>query len=103
MKVDKAADTTSIAPANNSANWTVSRALRERKDRIASIIHHRHCRRRPQPNREAGASLTGRDALLNHAARSAQIRVPNGDSPRRVRGIAEQGDALRVGARGPGA
>ncbi len=29
-----AAETTSIAPAKSSANWTVSRALRERKGRI---------------------------------------------------------------------
>ena len=35
MKVESAAETASIAAANSSANWTVSRALRERNGRIA--------------------------------------------------------------------
>jgi hypothetical protein len=29
MKVDSAAETTSIAAANSSANWTVNRALKD--------------------------------------------------------------------------
>ena len=32
---ESAAETASIAPANSSANWTVSRALKERNDRTA--------------------------------------------------------------------
>jgi hypothetical protein len=34
MKLDKAAETTSIAAANSNANWTVSRALKDRNGRI---------------------------------------------------------------------
>ena len=34
MKVDSAAETASITPANRSANWTVSLALKERNGRI---------------------------------------------------------------------
>jgi hypothetical protein len=33
MEVDSASDTASIAPANSKANWTVSRALKDRKGR----------------------------------------------------------------------
>jgi hypothetical protein len=35
MSVDRAAETTSMAAANSSANWTVSLALRERKAGMA--------------------------------------------------------------------
>jgi hypothetical protein len=35
MKVDSAADTTSIATANSKANWTVSLVLSDRNARIA--------------------------------------------------------------------
>ena len=34
MNVERAAETTSIAAAKSNANWTVSRVLSERKERI---------------------------------------------------------------------
>ena len=63
MKVDSAADTPSIATANSSANWTVSRALSERKRGALIVMAIAH-RRRPQADREAGLRSPGRDPPL---------------------------------------
>ena len=103
MNVESAAETPSIAAAKRSANWTVSRALRERKERMVLIVHRRHRRRRSQADREARASLAGADALLKAPAGRAQIRVPDGQSPWCIGRIGERGDTLGVGARSPGA
>ena len=69
MKVESAADTASIATANSSANWTVRRALSDRKERTRSVIRHWHCRRRwPKADLEGGRALRRRDLLRDSHA-----------------------------------
>src|SRR3954454_13206962 len=103
MNVERAAETPSIAAAKSSANWTVSRVLRERKEPMVLIVHRRHGRGRSQADREARASLAGADALLKGPAGRAQIGVPDRQSPGCIGRISERGDTLEVGARSPGA
>src|SRR5437763_16982196 len=101
MRVESAAETASIVTANNSANWTDRRALRERNGRMRSIVRHRHCRGRAQADLEAEAVLRGSDRLLELTARGAQIGVPEGEPRGRVRHIRERSHAARIGARRP--
>src|SRR5947209_19290707 len=104
MKLDSAADTASIAAPNSSANCTVRRALNERNGRIALIVRHGHRRgRRAETNLDTEVALGGTDGLLELAAGRAQIRVPQGQPRRRVGRVGKGGDALGIGASGPGA
>src|SRR5687768_11499710 len=95
MNVDSAADTPSIATANSSANWTVRRALSERKRRALVIMAHRQ-RRRAQIDREAFRAPAGSDAPGERIARRPKIGVPNAQPRRRVGRVGELDDALAV-------
>src|SRR3954468_1567158 len=103
MKLDKAAETASIAAAKSSANWTVSRALKERNGRITLIVRHCHRRRGSQADLEAEAALSRGDGLLNQAARRPQIGVPDGETRRCVWRVTERSDSLGIRARSPSA
>src|SRR5687768_5331575 len=95
MNVDSAADTPSIATANSSANWTVRRALSERKRRALVIMAHRQ-RRRTQVHGEAFRSPPRRDAFDEQIARRSKIGVPDAQPRRRVGSVGELHDALAV-------
>src|SRR4051794_33417650 len=101
MKLDKAAETASIAAAKSSANCTVSRALKERNGRIALIVRHCHCRRRSQADLKAEIALGRCEGLLNQPAGRAQIGMPDGETRRCVWRVPERGYSLGVGARSP--
>src|ERR1700745_1523904 len=102
MKVERAAETASIAAAKTTANCTVRRVLSERKDRIGSIIHRHRRRRWPKPDREACAMLIQRDCLLHRPVRSAQIRMPDNYPSGGIGSVSKLDDPLRIGACSPG-
>src|SRR4029078_7390550 len=97
MNVESAAETSNIAPAKRSANWTVSRALSEWKERIGSIIHGHGRRRRAEADREARVALARGDVLLDDPAGRAEIGMPGGQWARRIRRIGGGGAPLGVG------
>src|SRR4051794_4506710 len=102
MKLDSAAETASIAAANSNANWTVSRALRERNGRMPLIVRHRHRRRRrPQPDLEVETALRRCNGLLDEPTRGPKIGVPYGQPGRATGRIGERSIALGVGPRRP--
>src|SRR5439155_26301577 len=95
MIVARASETANMTPANSSANWTVRRALRERK-RITSVAAHALPRRRPEPHRKLRRSLGGRERTVDTVARYAQVWVPQGQYDRAVGSVRELHETVGV-------
>src|SRR5262245_12111287 len=100
MNVDKAAETTNIAAANNSANCTVRRALTDRKRFCSVAIVHRHWRR-AKGDREARIPLRCRELALDDVGLGAKVWMPDRNLSGRCRSIREADNAVRAGLRGP--
>src|SRR5688572_11986108 len=102
MAVDSAAETTTIAAANSSANWTVNRALRDVK-RGMSVAAHDVDRRGPEPHLHVGGFLAGCDPARQGPARGAHISMPDTEIAGCGGNVRPMGNPASIGLRGPGA